>query len=569
MTNPTPHGQVPEALIDLIDAYAETRHRCGGIYNARTEAARKAVIEALSGVQALSAAPEIHEPKCPALDGAGCTCAKPDPTIDRAWAQFCGGIGDGLDAPYPGMISAFERYYSQSFADKAWRNEASVWAAAWKAALLAASPTPPAEQQAKDSYIKLLADCRDAFPVPEHGSPIENEWIAAVGSHEAVPVYLQAVAKQQAASKAAPESFLDGADVQDESGVLAYYSREAVLACINAALESVAAPKAAPGDVLDEALRERDDAEDFIDALLDEVLGHERPEWSSSYGRADALNDVQERMTALHKPAVDKAWGRFQSAMAAPGEPDGFGSAEHWKEKAQYWAGVAHRLRGEALRGEPVDGIVHPPAPQQEAQEPVGWDGAEEWEKLAWHLCAEENGEDACNELIWEGGPMPEPWGDRWLKYEGEARRMIALVRTHVPAPQPASVSSDTLYLLRRLLSNQHTLTGPELRAELEKIVGEAYQQEAQEPSKAYAWVYVNKYGVDSIPASKDWCAAMVSGHGGSMFPLYTAPQPAPAPLSDAQIKELIEDGVFLGNCKEIIRAIEHAHGITQKEDAS
>ena len=57
MTNPTPHGQVPEALIDLIDAYAETRHRCGGIYNARTEAARNAVIEALSGVQALSAAP--------------------------------------------------------------------------------------------------------------------------------------------------------------------------------------------------------------------------------------------------------------------------------------------------------------------------------------------------------------------------------------------------------------------------------------------------------------------------------------------------------------------------------
>ena len=47
MTNPTPHGQVPEALIDLIDAYAET------------EAARKAVIEALSGVQALSAAPGV------------------------------------------------------------------------------------------------------------------------------------------------------------------------------------------------------------------------------------------------------------------------------------------------------------------------------------------------------------------------------------------------------------------------------------------------------------------------------------------------------------------------------
>ena len=95
-------------------------------------------------------------------------------------------------------------------------------------------------------------------------------------------------------------------------------------------------------------------------------------------------------------------------------------------------------------------------APQQKAQEPCGWDGAEEWEKLAWHLCAEENGEDACNDLIWEGGPMPEPWGDRWLKYEGEARRMIALVRTHVPAPQPAPapLSDDLLEALQEIVED-------------------------------------------------------------------------------------------------------------------
>lgn len=70
-------------------------------------------------------------------------------------------------------------------------------------------------------------------------------------------------------------------------------------------------------------------------------------------------------------------------------------------------------------------------------------------------------------------------------------------------------------------------------------------QQEAQEPSKAYAWVYVNKYGVESIPASKDWCTAMVSGHGGSMFPLYTAPQPAPAPLSEMpyEKRKAIQEG--------------------------
>ena len=74
----------------------------------------------------------------------------------------------------------------------------------------------------------------------------------------------------------------------------------------------------APADELEEVLRERDDAEDFINELLDEVLGADRPEWSSAYNRYDAMNDVRERITALHKPAVDKAWRRFESAMAAP-----------------------------------------------------------------------------------------------------------------------------------------------------------------------------------------------------------------------------------------------------------
>jgi hypothetical protein len=48
---------------------------------------------------------------------------------------------------------------------------------------------------------------------------------------------------------------------------------------------------------------------------------------------------------------------------------------------------------------------------------------------------------------------------------------------------------------------------------------------DVQEP---YAWVYVNKYGVDSVPAAKEWCDAMVFGYGGSIFPLYTKP-PTPA----------------------------------------
>lgn len=70
--------------------------------------------------------------------------------------------------------------------------------------------------------------------------------------------------------------------------------------------------------------------------------------------------------------------------------------------------------------------------------EPVSWEGTECWEALAWQLCADENGEDACNELVWEGGATPEPWGDHWLKYEGEAKRMIALVQRHATQPAPS-----------------------------------------------------------------------------------------------------------------------------------
>ena len=112
MTNPTPHGQVPEALIELIDEYAETRHRCGGICNAKTEAARKAVIEALSGVQALSAAPAVP---------AGWKAVPVNPTPEMWKAAKT--VPDP-NPPYPPHYGL-------------------VWDA-----MLAASPTSPAEQQA-------------------------------------------------------------------------------------------------------------------------------------------------------------------------------------------------------------------------------------------------------------------------------------------------------------------------------------------------------------------------------------------------------------------------------------
>ena len=55
--------------------------------------------------------------------------------VDRAWNRFNKAISDGPDSPYPGMATAFETHYGQSWTDKDWRTETSVWAAAWKAAL--------------------------------------------------------------------------------------------------------------------------------------------------------------------------------------------------------------------------------------------------------------------------------------------------------------------------------------------------------------------------------------------------------------------------------------------------
>jgi hypothetical protein len=77
--------------------------------------------------------------------------AEPDsPAVEGAWNAFNRAIGDGPDVPYPGMATAFEKHFGQSFADKDWRSEASTWAAAWKFATDRAAPTAPPAQPAAE-----------------------------------------------------------------------------------------------------------------------------------------------------------------------------------------------------------------------------------------------------------------------------------------------------------------------------------------------------------------------------------------------------------------------------------
>jgi hypothetical protein len=68
-------------------------------------------------------------------------------------------------------------------------------------------------------------------------------------------------------------------------------------------------PQGASDQALADVIKERDDAEEFGDKLLDLVLGSDRPEWSSAYGTDDALLQVEEKMVALER------------AQAAPADP--------------------------------------------------------------------------------------------------------------------------------------------------------------------------------------------------------------------------------------------------------
>ena len=92
-------------------------------------------------------------------------------------------------------------------------------------------------------------------------------------------------------------------------------------------------------------------------------------------------------------------------------------------------------------------------------------------------------------------------------------------------------------------------------------------------PSKAEIEALVKRHGATSYRNRADtqhpaygFTEDGLNGLIDEVLAKWGSPQPvAREPLTDAQIKELIEDGVFLGNCKEIVRAIERAHGITQK----
>lgn len=82
-----------------------------------------------------------------------------------------------------------------------------------------AAPTPAAQADSQPTgaehynLLGLLAECRDAFPLPEIDSQLENQWMSAMGDPSEVPGYLRAVSElmQDRAARAQADSVLEDA----------------------------------------------------------------------------------------------------------------------------------------------------------------------------------------------------------------------------------------------------------------------------------------------------------------------------------------------------------------------
>ena len=307
MTTTTPPGQVPEALIDLIDAYAETRHRCGRVYNAKTAAARNAVIEALSGVQALSAAPAAKKSALRTYPNPIVPLIKPVSEQEKMRALY---LASSNLMAYLGRNGAIHSDGHAADAMMDCLNDLD--GGGFDETLFAASPTPTAEQTFITPETGNSASAKGAAITSESGTPPAEQQATCTNSDSWNCKYCNktktcaalAHAGQPPAPKAVPEvgnsgfdyktaaDFLNGKTVSDEAvrnfvqasrrahdekaalsatllamhGVLT--SREAEIALLKKALlEAETVPQPAPAPL---SAREIE----LLDSMIDAQLNH-------------------------------------------------------------------------------------------------------------------------------------------------------------------------------------------------------------------------------------------------------------------------------------------------------
>ena len=153
-----------------------------------------------------------------------------------------------------------------------------------------------------------VVDCIDDNHVPAVIPKPHGPWVR-YEDHIAALAAGQATAAQQGAYAALSESFLEIPDVQDESGINAYYSREVVLECIDAALASHGQAPATqqagiPGNFITHraAWREALETAKFVSTGVDRSYwDHELAAFDRSFDRLWTLmQDAPRKQGASH-----------------------------------------------------------------------------------------------------------------------------------------------------------------------------------------------------------------------------------------------------------------------------
>lgn len=204
-------------------------------------------------------------------------------------------------------------------------------------------------QQADSEYIsqhKKADDTRAKFLT------LVEETCAALAAGQATAAPAQPAAQQGVAYAALPESFLEIPDVQDESGINAYYSREVVLECIDAALASHGQ---APADAkaLAEADRRAGEAERLLATCKEAVMRFEQARSRMKYQwgaeQRVSFDEVWDEALALKKAA--QAAPQAADSVTAPAPPP---ECETEAEKRAFAFGWFKAVESERMKAESV-----------------------------------------------------------------------------------------------------------------------------------------------------------------------------------------------------------------------
>lgn len=446
--------------------------------------------------------------------------------------------------------------------------------------LRAASPTPPAEQQATKETSGGFHVWRDISTAPKDGSRFVaigyNYGLYSEGRHICVAQWFRGCWMETS-------DWNEASELQHLTHWLPLPSPPDDVA---APAEQQAAPKAAPGEPV--AWRISCPNEPDLGFWLAEEDGGEGFLSEPLYTRT-APQAAGQDARPCHVFTVRKAGGltEWEPTTMALALPDGAHALYTLPQPSPH--AQADSVTAPAVASEPIaylyDDGSWTPAKTEEGHKLNDWMISAGSPKIGVHLAStaqptplttlaqatQVGNQQEAREPVSPRHPVVMQWRDNAIEacakiadaygHEHAAQDMRAMLTApQQEAQEPMAHDEDLLERLYWDFDSQRKKTGEERLAFKGKM--RSYASEFRRRSVGQM-VFAQSVSDDMMNlADRLGDLPYVDPRAWRHLLVY-APQQAPAPLSDAQIKELIEDGVFLGNCKEIVRAIEHAHGIT------